>query len=124
MNKNVYILAVAAVTVGLVELIVGGVLPIIADDMQVSTGTAGQLITIFALVYAISGPILLSVTGKYDRKKLFLATLFIFFLGNIATYFNTTFAWRSDRETSGLQLRGPIVLRHRCVTKLLLSICI
>jgi len=93
MNKNVYILAVAAVTVGLVELIVGGVLPIIADDMQVSTGTAGQLITIFALVYAISGPILLSVTGKYDRKKLYLATLFIFFLGNIATYFSPTFAW-------------------------------
>ncbi|HLR70506.1 MAG TPA: MFS transporter [Pseudogracilibacillus sp.] len=93
MNKNVYILAVAAVTVGLVELIVGGVLPIIAEDMQVSTGTAGQLITIFALVYAISGPILLSVTGKYDRKKLFLTTLFIFFLGNIATYFSPTFAW-------------------------------
>ena len=29
MNKNVYILGVAAVTVGLVELIVGGILPII-----------------------------------------------------------------------------------------------
>lgn len=93
MNKNVYVLAIAAITVGLVELIVGGILPIIADDMQVSTGTAGQLITVFALVYAICGPVLLSITAKYERKKLYLFALGIFFLGNIATYFSPTFTW-------------------------------
>jgi len=54
MNVKVYILAAAAVTVGLVELIVGGILPTIADDLHISLGSAGQLITIFALVYAIS----------------------------------------------------------------------
>lgn len=93
MNKNVYILAIAAITVGLVELIVGGILPIIANDMNVSKGTAGQLITIFALVYAICGPVLLSLTAKYERKKLYLITLIIFFLGNMATYFSPNFTW-------------------------------
>ena len=91
MNFKVFILAVTAVTVGLVELIVGGILPIIAEDLHVSIGTAGQLITVFALVYAISGPVLLSLTAKIERKKLYLITLSLFFLGNIMTYFSPTF---------------------------------
>src|SRR5699024_11795661 len=72
-------------------LVVGGVLPIIAGDLEVSVATAGQLITVFALVFAIAGPILLSLTAKMERKKLFLIILFIFFLGNIFTYFIPTF---------------------------------
>ena len=91
MNFKVFILAVTAVTVGLVELIVGGILPIIAQDLHVSIGTAGQLITVFALVYAVSGPVLLSLTAKIERKKLYLITLSLFFLGNIMTYFSPTF---------------------------------
>lgn len=91
MNFKVFILAVTAVTVGLVELIVGGILPIIAEDLHVSIGTAGQLITVFALVYAISGPVLLSLTAKIERKKLYLITLSLFLLGNIMTYFSPTF---------------------------------
>lgn len=91
MDLRVFLLAMTAVTVGLVELVVGGVLPIIASDLNVSVATAGQLITVFALVFAIAGPILLSLTAKMERKKLFLITLFIFFLGNIFTYFSPTF---------------------------------
>lgn len=86
-----YLLAIVAVSVGLVELVVGGVLPIIAKDLDVSIATAGQLITVFALVYAIAGPVFLSLTAKIERKKLFLITLFLFFLGNIFTYLSPTF---------------------------------
>lgn len=92
MDFRVFLLAISAVTVGLVELVVGGILPIMADDLQVSISTAGQLITIFALVYAVAGPLLLSVTAKIERKKLYLITLGIFFIGNIWTYFSATFA--------------------------------
>src|SRR5690625_473903 len=92
MNLKVFILAVAAITVGLVELIVGGILPIIAKDLNVTIGTAGQLITAFALVYAISGPILLSLTAKIERKKLYLIALSIFVLGNVMTYFSPSFS--------------------------------
>src|SRR5690625_5363877 len=94
MNLKVFILAVAAITVGLVELIVGGILPIIAKDLNVTIGTAGQLITAFALVYAISGPILLSLTAKIERKKLYLIALS-----------------RSEEHTSELQSRGHLVCR-------------
>ncbi|GIN93086.1 purine efflux pump PbuE [Siminovitchia terrae] len=92
MNVRVFILAASTIAVGLVELIIGGILPVIADDLHVSLGTAGQLITVFALVYAISGPVLLSLTAKVERKKLYLVALFIFFLGNLMTYFSPNFS--------------------------------
>src|SRR5699024_9104655 len=92
MNFKVFILAVSAITVGLVELIVGGILPVIADDLHVTIGAAGQLIAIFALVYAVSGPVLLSLTAKIERKKLYLIALSIFLLGNIMTYVSPTFS--------------------------------
>ncbi|WP_339160873.1 MFS transporter [Siminovitchia sp. FSL H7-0308] len=91
MNLKVFILAAATIGVGLVELIVGGILPVMADDLQVNLGTAGQLISVFALIYAVSGPVLLSLTAKIERKRLYLIALFIFFLGNVMTYFSPNF---------------------------------
>ncbi|MFP9129358.1 MFS transporter [Niallia sp. BSM11] len=93
MNLKVFILAISTVAVGLVELIIGGILPTIADDFNISLSTAGQLISVFALVYAVSGPVLLVLTSKIERKKLYLVSLFIFFLGNIMTYFSHTFTF-------------------------------
>lgn len=93
MNFKVIILALSTVAVGLVELIVGGILPIIATDMNISISTAGQLITVFALIYAIAGPVLLVLTSKIERKKLYLISLFIFFISNIITYFSPDFTF-------------------------------
>lgn len=93
MNFRVYILALATVAVGLVELIVGGVLPTIAAEFGISIGTAGQLITVFALVFAIAGPILLVATSEVERKKLYLISLFVFFLGNMMTFFSPNFTF-------------------------------
>lgn len=92
MDVRVLLLAISAITVGLVELVVGGILPVIADDLNVSIATAGQLITIFAIVFAIAGPVLLSLTAKVERKKLYLITLVVFLIGNIFTYFSPTFS--------------------------------
>lgn len=91
MNLKVYLLAAAILSVGLVELIVGGVLPEIAADLNISLGTAGQLISVYALVLAISGPVLLVLTAKTERKRLYLISMFIFFLGNVMTYLSPNF---------------------------------
>ncbi|KEF35842.1 arabinose efflux permease family protein [Schinkia azotoformans MEV2011] len=93
MNLKVFILALSTIAAGLVELIVGGILPTIAADFNISLGTAGQLITVFALIYAIAGPVLLVLTSKIERKKLYLASLFAFFLGNIMIYFSPNFTF-------------------------------
>lgn len=93
MNLKVFILALSTVAVGLVELIVGGILPTIANDLNISLSSAGQLITVFALIYAISGPVLLVITSKMERKRLYLISLSIFFIGNIMTYFSPNFTF-------------------------------
>ncbi len=91
MNAKVYILAVSSFVVGMVELIVGGILPLIAEDLNVTLSAAGQLITVFALVLAIAGPLTLAATSHIERKRLYLMALFIFFLGNMISYISPNY---------------------------------
>jgi len=91
MNLKVLILAISTICVGLVELIVGGILPQIAQDLNISIGTAGQLITVFALIYAFSGPVLLALTAKMERKRLYMLSLFVFFIANVMAYVSPSF---------------------------------
>ncbi|MGM8364946.1 MFS transporter [Virgibacillus sp. W0181] len=92
MDKRVYLLTIIAFVVGMVELIIGGILDLIANDLQVTLGQAGQLISIFSLVFAISAPILLVVTSSVDRKRLTLYALTVFFIGNMIVLFSTSYA--------------------------------
>ena len=72
LNFRVYILAIAAFVVGTVELIIGGTLDLVANDLGVSISAAGQLITIFSVVFALSGPVLLALTGNLKEKHCML----------------------------------------------------
>ncbi|MFC7393778.1 MFS transporter [Scopulibacillus cellulosilyticus] len=92
MNFKVYILAIASFVVGTVELIIGGILDLLAKDLQVSISTAGGLITLFSIVFAISAPTLLAITSKIERKKLYVWSLFIFFIGNVISSFSPNYS--------------------------------
>ncbi|RZT21406.1 MFS transporter [Fictibacillus sp. BK138] len=83
MNKRVYLLTIVSFVVGMVELIIGGILDLVAEDLGVNFGKAGFLITIFSLVFAIAAPILLTMTAKIERKRLTLISLIVFLAGNI-----------------------------------------
>lgn len=92
MNLKIYVLTIATFTVGLVELIIGGLLPTIAHDLDVSLSMTGQLITIYALMYAIAGPTLLALTGKIERKKLYISSMLIFTLGCFLAAWSPSYA--------------------------------
>src|SRR5699024_7871993 len=92
MNKRVYFLMIVSFVVGMVELIIGGFLDLIVEDLKVSLRQAGLFITIFSLIFAIAGPILLIITAKIERKRLTLMFLVFFFLGNIVTIFSPTYS--------------------------------
>ncbi|OCA90328.1 MFS transporter [Bacillus sp. FJAT-27225] len=92
MDKRIYFLMVIAFVIGMVELIISGILDLIAEDLNVSIGQAGLLITVFALIFAVASPILLVMTAKIERKRLMLACLYIFFVGCIVTVFAPTFS--------------------------------
>src|SRR5690625_6137198 len=83
MDKRVYLLTTIAFVVGMAELIIGGILDLVAEDLQITISQAGLSITIFALVFAISAPILLLVCSKIERKRLTIIGLVVFFVGNI-----------------------------------------
>lgn len=91
MNFKVYVLAIATFTVGLVELIIGGILPMVATDLNVSISTAGQLITIFALTFAVAGPTLLTMTAKMERKRLYILSLLVFTIGCLVAFWGPNY---------------------------------
>jgi predicted MFS family arabinose efflux permease len=62
---------------------IAAILPGMAADLAVTLSAAGQLVTAFTLVYALSSPILTALTGSIDRRKLLLATMSLFAAGNI-----------------------------------------
>lgn len=82
-TAKIYILALISFLVGTSQYIISGILDKMADALGVSIGAAGQLITVFSLVYAIGTPILMVLTSKMERRKLLIYTLFVFIVGNL-----------------------------------------
>lgn len=91
MDKRVYFLMVISFIVGMVELIIGGILDLIATDLHVSLGKAGLLITVFSFILALAGPILLVLTARMERKRLTIIFLLFFLFGNLITVFSPTY---------------------------------
>lgn len=83
MDKRVYMLTAIAFVVGLSELIVGGILDLIATDLHIRVSAAGLLITVFAFVFGISSPILLVTFSKTERVNLAFSSLIVFFIGSV-----------------------------------------
>ncbi|MRG88119.1 MFS transporter [Salinibacillus xinjiangensis] len=108
MDKRVYFLMVISFVIGMVELIISGILDLIAEDLGVSLAQAGYLITIFSFIFAVASPILLIATAKIERKRLTLVSLFIFLIGNIVTVispnYSVLFLGRIITATSGALL--------------------
>ncbi|MCG3399331.1 MFS transporter [Staphylococcus massiliensis] len=69
--------------VGMVEMVVAGIMNLMSQDLHVSEALIGQLVTIYALTFAITGPFLVKVTEKYNPKTVLLWTLGFFILGNL-----------------------------------------
>ncbi|MFD0697698.1 MFS transporter [Paenibacillus sp. GCM10027628] len=71
----VLLLAIGAFVAGTGELIIAGIIDLIASDLHVSVALAGQLVTVFSLSFAIGTPFVIALTARMNRKKLLLITL-------------------------------------------------
>ena len=91
MQFRLIILALGMFVIGTDGFVIAGLLPDIARATDVTTSSAGQLITIFALVYAIASPILASALGGVERKQLLLGSLAVFVLGNVLVAVSTLY---------------------------------
>src|SRR5690349_18304534 len=79
-----YWLALGAFAIGTEGFMIAALLTTIAADMRISVARAGFLVSIFALAYATSSPLLTALTGRVDRRRLLLASLSLFALLNMA----------------------------------------
>lgn len=68
---------------GTAELLVVGVLNLIAADLRVSIPAAGALVTANALGLAIGGPILAALTIKLNKRTVLVGALVLFTVANL-----------------------------------------
>ncbi|WP_328330871.1 MULTISPECIES: MFS transporter [unclassified Streptomyces] len=82
---NAALLAFGTFVVGTDAFVIAGVLPDIAHSLGLSLGAAGQLVTVFAIAYALGSPLLAAATAGWSRRAVLVTALVVFAVGNAAT---------------------------------------
>ncbi|MFB9327084.1 MFS transporter [Paenibacillus aurantiacus] len=90
---KIYLLALVSFLIGTSEYVLSGILDRVAGALDVSLAAAGQLITIFSLVYGLFTPILMAMTARMDRKKLILYSVGLFVISNIFAFVLPGYGW-------------------------------
>ncbi|MFD3956113.1 MULTISPECIES: Cmx/CmrA family chloramphenicol efflux MFS transporter [Streptomyces] len=84
MPLAVYILGLSVFALGTSEFMLSGLLPPIADDMNVSIPQAGLLISAFAIGMVVGAPLLAVATLRLPRRTTLIALISVFGLGQVA----------------------------------------
>ncbi|MFD7527023.1 Cmx/CmrA family chloramphenicol efflux MFS transporter [Streptomyces sp. NPDC059849] len=84
MPLAVYILGLSVFALGTSEFMLSGLLPPIADDMNVSIPRAGLLISAFAIGMVIGAPLLAVATLRLPRRTTLITLISVFGLGQVA----------------------------------------
>ncbi|MER7728017.1 Cmx/CmrA family chloramphenicol efflux MFS transporter [Streptomyces sp. NPDC096323] len=84
MPLAVYILGLSVFALGTSEFMLSGLLPPIADDMNVSIPRAGLLISAFAIGMVVGAPLLAVATLRLPRRTTLIALISVFGLGQVA----------------------------------------
>ncbi len=84
-------LALGGFGIGTTEFVTMGLLPDIAVAMHVSEPTAGHAVSAYALGVVVGAPLLAALCARVPRKRLLVALMVAFTLGNLATVLAPTF---------------------------------
>jgi len=90
-GTDLVVLSIGTFTLGVDGFVLSGLLPQVARSLHVTTSTAGQLTTLFALVYAVSSPLIAALAGKWDRRSVLVAGMSVFMCGMTAQASGTDF---------------------------------
>jgi predicted MFS family arabinose efflux permease len=90
-DYRVLVLALGTFTVITGNYVFIGVLGGLASDLQVSVGLAGQLVTVFAVTNAVGAPVLVSLTGRFERRRLLLGAMVVYAAASAAAFVLPTF---------------------------------
>lgn len=82
-NLPVVILIFASFMLGMSEFVVVGILPDIAQGLHVSEVTVGNLVALFAFVYAPVTPLGSAISARFPRFATYLTLMGVFLAGNL-----------------------------------------
>lgn len=91
-NLPVLILIASSFMLGMSEFIMVGILPDIATDLKISEVTVGNLVSLFAFVYAPVTPLGSALSARFPRFATHLTLIGIFLAGNILCAFAPNYA--------------------------------
>lgn len=81
-DKRILPLAIGGLAIGTTEFTIMGLLPDIANTLQITIPQAGHLIAAYALGVVIGAPILIGYSVKFPPKKVLLTLMVIFTIFN------------------------------------------
>ncbi|WP_039946912.1 Cmx/CmrA family chloramphenicol efflux MFS transporter [Streptomyces sp. NRRL S-118] len=84
MPLAVYVLGLSVFALGTSEFMLSGLLPPIADDMNVSIPRAGLLISAFAIGMVVGAPLLAVATLRLPRRTTLITLITVFGAGQVA----------------------------------------
>ncbi|WP_305783772.1 MFS transporter [Symbioplanes lichenis] len=85
-------LALGGFGIGLTEFGIVGLLPEVAADFDVSSQTAGYLVSGYALSVAVGALALTAAITRFDRKKALLGLMLLFIAGNLISAVAPTYS--------------------------------
>jgi predicted MFS family arabinose efflux permease len=88
---GLFALALATFVAITTELVPVGLLPLISDDLAVSEGVAGLLVTAYAFMVAVLAVPLTTATRKLPRKTLLLTAIAVYVVSNLIVAVAPTF---------------------------------
>lgn len=86
MPLALFALTLSAFAIGTTEFVIVGLIPTMAQDLNVSLPSAGLLVSLYALGVAIGAPVLTALTGKWNRKHVLLSVMALFVAGNVLAW--------------------------------------
>jgi MFS transporter, DHA1 family, inner membrane transport protein len=89
-DRYSFLLAIATFAMGTDAFIVAGILPQVADALTVTIGSAGLIVSVFSLSYAVSAPVVSVLTARVARKTILVGALMVFAAANVLSAMSAT----------------------------------
>lgn len=94
---------------GCSEFLVVGILSDIAASLQIPVTQAGDLVTVFALVYALVTPLVTTLLGRYRHYTALLVLTVLFILGNLLSFFSSSYGSLLASRILTAVVSGPMI---------------
>lgn len=99
-NWILFSLAISAFAIGSTEFISVGLLPLLTQSFGISLAQGGSTVSIYAAGITVGAPVLALITNRWNRKRLLIAIMVTFLVGNLLAALAPTF---------GILLAGRVI---------------